>query len=80
VTSGIINKHRNNRPDMSFLATYRTTGESEPSHAQMLIEGVEMFKNSTQETIVSDYAVDIYISCGNADADSNDWGEVIVWA
>lgn len=79
VTSGVINFQRSNKPDMVFLCTYRLTGQSAPDLATVQAEGFNIFKDEKQAQIESDAAIDIYMICGNGDAKTSDWGEVVIW-
>ena len=80
VTSGIINKHRFKGRDMTYLKTYRLTGQSAPSLVTIKDEGVLMFSdNPEQDKITSSVAIDIYVYCNNADGDTDDIGKLIIW-
>lgn len=79
VTTGTINFHRANSKDMVFLCTYRMTGQAAPSLATVKAEGFQLFQDGKQAVIENSAAIDIYLTCGNGDSDSDDWGEVIIW-
>lgn len=80
VTTGVVNKHREQGRDFQYLVTYRLTGEAAPSSAEMLDEGVIMFMdNPEQETISNTAAIDIYVY-GNDEDGKNEFGKLIVWA
>ena len=44
-----------------FLFTYRLTGESAPSEATMLSEGIELFQNELEELINNSAYIDVYV-------------------
>lgn len=79
VTSGTINKHRSVGRDMTYISTYRLTGETTPTLKQMQKEGVLMFQdNPEQELIEADAAIDVYCYCNNPDGNSK-IGKLVVW-
>lgn len=73
VTAGNIHMLK---PDMKYFQTYRLTGETAPSLADMQSEGARMFISGNEELISASAAIDVYCLCYNEDTTNSSVGKV----
>ena len=79
VTGGTINKHPLDGRDLTYIGSYKLTGESAPTYDDMTKrDGKLLFKDDPeQEQISASESIDVYITCNKEDSKSQ-YGYVIV--
>ena len=79
VTTGKVNKHRTKGRNMQYIATYRATGQTAPSAAQMKNEGYVMFQDHPEQEEISESSpIDVYVLCSDGSKIDN-IGTLVAW-
>lgn len=79
VTSGNICKHNKQGRELTYIVTYRQTGDAAPSAAEITDEGMIMFQeHPEQEKIESTTAIDVYVYANKEDTKTV-FGKLVVW-